>query len=171
MRNGEPRTPRKPRKPRKPGWWIPWSFVGFFVVVIAVNAGMMTAAFSTFTGLSTANHYRRGVSYNKALDAEAAQRARGWQTNVRFDQTGPRKGRLVVVFTDRKGEQLLSLDVSARIVRPTNAGDDFTAPLKPLGDGHYAADIAFPLRGQWRAEIIARRGTARHRLNQHLELK
>jgi nitrogen fixation protein FixH len=158
-------------KLRKPGWWIPWAFVGFFVVVVAVNAGMMTAAFSTFTGLSTANHYRRGVSYNKALEAEAAQRARGWQADARFEQTGPRTGRLVVAFKDRKGEQLLSLAVSARIVRPTNAGDDFTAALRPLGDGRYAADIAFPLAGQWRAEILAKRGTARHRLNQRFEIR
>jgi len=163
--------PRKPRTPRKPGWWIPWSFVAFFVVVVGVNAGMMTAAFSTFTGLSTANHYRRGVSYNKALEAEAAQRTRGWQATTGFVQTGPRKGRLVVTFTDRAGELLLSLDVTARIVRPTNAGSDFSIPLRPLGDGRYAADIAFPLAGQWRAEILAHRGTARHRLNRRFELQ
>jgi len=156
---------------RAPGWWIPWIFVGGFVVVVGVNAGMMAAAFSTFTGLDTANHYRRGVSYNKALEAEAAQRKRGWRAAVGFVQTAPRRGRLVVAFTDRAGARLLSLDVGARMVRPTNAGDDFKTVLKPLGDGRYAADIAFPLAGQWRAEVHARRGTARHRVNRRLDIK
>jgi nitrogen fixation protein FixH len=160
-----------PAKTRKPGWWIPWVFVGFFVLVVGVNAGMVTAAFSTFTGLDTANHYRRGVEYNRALEAEAAQRKRGWRASVRIVQTGPRKGRLVVTLTDRHGAGLLSLDVRALIVRPANVRNDFAAALKPLGDGRYAADINFPLAGQWRAEVLASRGTARHRVNQRFEIK
>jgi len=158
-------------KTRKRGWWIPWIFVGAFVFVVGVNAAMMTAAFSTFTGLDTANHYRRGVSYNKALEAEAAQSRRGWKASVRIVPTGPRRGRLVVAFADRQGAGLLSLDVTARIIRPTNARDDFAAVLKPLGDGRYAANIAFPLAGQWRAEVLARRGTARHRVDRRFEIK
>jgi len=158
-------------KPKRPGWWIPWTFVGGFVVVVAVNAGMVTAAFSTFTGLDTANHYRRGLSYNKALKAEAEQRRRGWKASLRFVQTDNRKGRLVASFADRNGTGLLSLDVAARIVRPTNARSDFTTVLKPLGDGRYAADIDFPLAGQWRAEVLARQGTARHRLDQRFQVK
>lgn len=159
------------KKPRKPGWWIPWTFVGGFVLVVAVNAGMVTAAFSTFTGLDTANHYRRGLAYNKALAAEAEQQRRGWTASLSFVQTAERKGRLIASFADRKGAGLLSLEVAARIVRPTNARSDFSAALKPLGDGRYAADIDFPLSGQWRAEVLARHGAARHRLNQRFEVK
>jgi nitrogen fixation protein FixH len=159
------------RKPRQAGWWIPWVFVGGFVLVIGVNAGMVTAAFATFTGLTTKNYYRRGLAYNKVLEAADEQRRRGWKAALRFIQTGTRKGRLVASFADRQGVGLLSLDVAVRMVRPTNAGNDFSAVLKPLGDGRYAADVAFPLPGQWRAEVLARRGKAEHRLNQHLEVR
>jgi len=159
------------RHGRKPGWWIPWSFVGFFVVVVAVNAGMMTAAFWTFNGLDTKNHYRRGIEYNKALEAQAAQVRRGWRTSVRFVQTGARRGRLEVSVSDRAGAGLLSLDVKALIVRPSNASDDFFAKLKPLGDGRYAADLAFPRAGRWRAEVLASRGSERHRVDRRLVIK
>lgn len=170
-RNTDAMGRRRRRHPGKPGRWIPWSFLGGFVLVVAVNAGMVAAAFSSFTGLDTANHYRRGLAYNEALQAEAEQRRRGWTATLRFVQTDPKKGRLVATFADRQGEGLLSLDVSARIVRPTNASDDFTAALRPLGDGRYAAEIDFPLPGQWRVEVLARRGAARHRFDRRFEVK
>jgi nitrogen fixation protein FixH len=158
-------------KPRQAGWWIPWVFVGGFVVVIGANAGMVAAAFATFTGLTTKNYYRRGLAYNKEIEAEREQRRRGWKATLRLVPTGQRKGRLIASFADRAGTGLLSLDVAVRMVRPTSAGHDFSTVLKPLGDGRYVADIAFPLPGQWRAELLARRGKAQHRLNQHFEIQ
>jgi nitrogen fixation protein FixH len=159
------------RKPRQPGWWIPWTFVGCFIVVVAVNAGMVTAALTSFTGLDTANYYRRGLAYNKDLEAQAEQQRRGWKASLRFVQTERRKGRLIATFADRAGVGLLSLEVEARIVRPTDAHDDFEVVFKPLGDGRYATDIDFPLAGQWRAEVLAWRGAAQHRLKQRFIVK
>ena len=50
--------------------------VAGFVVVVAVNAVMLTLALGTFNGLSTDGAYDRGLAYNQTLAAEAAQQAR-----------------------------------------------------------------------------------------------
>ena len=65
------------------GHWYPWLFVGFFGLVFAVNAVMIGIALSTWTGLETRDHYRKGVAYNEVIDKQAAQQARGWQASLR----------------------------------------------------------------------------------------
>ena len=150
-------------KTRKPGWWIPWSFIAFFAVVVSVNAGLVVMAFDSWTGISTPDAYRRGLAYNNVLEAEAAQRRQGWRAVVGFVPTGKRRGRIEVALSDRRGAALGGLDIGVRFVRPTSAGRDFVARLTGRGKGRYAADITFPLAGQWRAELVAKRGRALHR--------
>ena len=49
-------------RPRQPGWWYPWIFVGGMLVVIAVNGVLITMAVSTFSGIETEEHYRKGLA-------------------------------------------------------------------------------------------------------------
>lgn len=158
-------------KPRRPGWWIPWSFVAFFAVVFAVNAGLVFASFDSWTGITTPDAYRRGLAYNKALEAEAAQRRRGWRAKIRFVPTGNRRGRIIVAMSDRRGAALRGLWIGLHFVRPTSAGHDFDARLIGDREGRYAAEITFPLPGQWRAELVARSGRAIHRANETIEVR
>ena len=64
--------------------WIPWAFVGFFLVVFAVNGAMMTIAFKTWTGLDTENAYQEGLAYNDRL----AEVARGLSVDDLVAATG-----------------------------------------------------------------------------------
>ena len=56
--------------------------VTFFVVVGAVNAGMMAAAISTFTGLDSESPYREGLAFEQERSAAVAQQALHWQVQA-----------------------------------------------------------------------------------------
>ncbi|MHA1535977.1 MAG: FixH family protein [Alphaproteobacteria bacterium] len=158
-------------KTRKPGWWIPWSFLAFFAVVVSVNAGMIFAAFDTWSGLTTKDSYGSGIGYNKAIEAAAAQRRRGWRAQAAFVPTGASRGRIEISMRDRQGTALVALDIAVLFVRPTRSGRDFTTRLAHRGDGRYTADIAFSLPGQWRAEFTARRGRDIHRADKTIQVR
>ena len=55
--------------------------VGFFVIVGAVNAIMISAAVSTFGGVETENAYQAGLAFAREMAAVDAQDALHW--NVR----------------------------------------------------------------------------------------
>jgi nitrogen fixation protein FixH len=142
--------------------WIPWSFVGFFAVVFLANGLLITFALSSWTGLDGKDAYRRGVQYNKALEAAAEQAALGWQSRIAFADAGARAGRIEFVLTDRGDAPVRRAAVQAMIVRPTVAGHDFAATLTESAPGRYAAIVAFPLAGQWEVRVLADAADARY---------
>lgn len=148
--------------PRPPGWWYPRIFIGGMAVVVAVNLVLVYFAVSTFTGLETTDHYRKGLAYNQALAAAAQQAERGWTMALALSAApqpeGGRGGELAVDFADRSGQPLADLVVTATLIRPTQAGFDVSAPLVHRGGGRYAAPVTVALPGQWDARILARRG-------------
>ena len=78
-----PASPKRVKAPRQPGWYIPWIFVGVFMVVLAVNGVMVHFAVSSWTGIETENHFIKGLGYNNDLAGARAQAERGWQIDVR----------------------------------------------------------------------------------------
>lgn len=161
-----PRPPSPPppqaRRQRPRGWWYPWIFVGGMLVVIAVNAVLITAAIGTFPGFETRDHYRKGLAYNANLAAAREQDQRGWQMELAFqpehDDTGGHRGRLDVRFADAAGSPLAGLDVQARLIRPTQAGHDQELALVTQGDGRYSGAVNVTLPGQWEVRVLARDG-------------
>ena len=96
MASAQPAEQRRSR-------WIPYSFFGFFGVVLAVNGVMLTYALGTFNGLSVDGAYDRGLAYNEALAEYQAQRALGWDLDVAFAPDESRAGDLAVTARDRAG--------------------------------------------------------------------
>ncbi|TVR98669.1 MAG: hypothetical protein EA406_06090 [Rhodospirillales bacterium] len=153
------------RKQRPPGWCYPWIFVGGMAVVIAVNGVMAYAAVTTFSGVHTRDHYRKGLAYNEALVATAAQEARGWRVAVTFtpgDGDNGGLGTLQAAFTDADGHPLPDLAVTAELIRPTHAGHDRALALVHQGQGRYASRTELPLPGQWDVRIHASQGQDHH---------
>ncbi|MBK8176722.1 MAG: FixH family protein [Rhodospirillales bacterium] len=110
---------------RVPGWWYPWIFVGGLVIVIAVNAVMMTLAIGTFPGLETEDAYRKGIEYNQTIAAARAQDARGWHLDLHFTpspEAGVHGGDVSIAFVDRDGQALRELEVKVDFVRPLGEG-------------------------------------------------
>ncbi len=154
---------------RQAGWWYPWIFVVGMLVVVVVNAVMITLAIGTFPGLDTEDAYRKGIAYNQTLAAAEAQAERGWQaslsvkpasgTATQMAAIAPLSAEIDAGFVDRAGQPLGGLEVRAYLVRPTHdGGNDLVALLEERGGGRYVATVAVPLPGQWDVRLHARRG-------------
>jgi nitrogen fixation protein FixH len=141
--------------PARRSRWIPWTFVGFFLVVFIANGLLIVFALTSWTGLDGADAYRRGVHYNRALAAAAHQTELGWHSKIGFADAGGRAGRIEFTLTDRERAPVRHAAVKATIVRPTAAGHDFTETLAEASPGHYAAIISFPMPGQWEVRVLA----------------
>lgn len=142
------------------GRWIPWAFVGLFVVVAAVNGTMVTLALNSFPGLATEQAYNKGLAFNSALESAEARERLGWQVEMRFAQGGPLAGTVELRARDAAGKAVSDASVAARFVRPLGKGADFDASLRALGDGRYAGEARFPAPGLWelRFEVATPRG-------------
>ncbi len=138
--------------------WIPWLFVGGFLVVFAANGIMITIAVQTWTGLGTERPYERGIHYNDNLAAAREQDRLGWHHDVEIEAQAPQQARLVVALTDAEEKPVFADSVTAHLIRPTHEGFDFEATLDDGGAGRYSATLAFPLSGQWDVQLVARRG-------------
>ena len=152
--------------PERRSAWIPWAFVGFFVVVFAVNGTMVYFAATSWTGMygDGGSKYRQGLEYNQMLAEVAAQAAMGWQVDHGFERTEPGHGRLSMTLQDAHGNLLTDAVVQAELIRPTHSGTDFEVPLAHAGQGRYQVDIRFPHAGQWLVDLTADHARGTYRL-------
>ncbi|HYD32128.1 MAG TPA: FixH family protein [Azospirillaceae bacterium] len=156
---------------RSPGWYIPWLFVAFFLIVIGANATMMFFAFSTWTGLETEDHFRKGIQYNQDLEGARAQRERGWHVGFDFKPQPGLRGEVEVVLKDKYENFLSNAQVTVRLARPTAAGHDQTVPLEYKGEGRYAAPVQLPLVGQWDMHLNALHESGDYQKSQRILVK
>lgn len=157
-------APTAGRTARNPDWWIPWSFVAFFGVLVVVNAIMVFFAVKTWTGLDTDDAFRQGLAYNERLAQTNAQIDQGWQVQLDFSQAEAGAGQLEVALKDRYGTPLTHALVTAHVARPTDRAADFELVFEDLGNGLYRADLAPPLSGQWDVRLTAEHERGEHRL-------
>ena len=143
--------------------WIPWAFVGGFAIVFAANAIMVTFAMSSWTGLDTQDAYRKGLAYNRTLEAERRQAALGWQGAAVW-----RDGRLTVEMTDGRGDPLTAATMRADFIRPTAEGHDVSVDLAEVGGGRYAAPVTLPLDGLWDVRVVVHRSADTFQINQRI---
>lgn len=140
-------------------------------IVVIVNAILVYFAVSTWTGLDTVDHYRKGLAYNQALAAADAQAERGWTMAFSFQplaRAGGHGAELSVTFTDREDRPIENLSVEATVVRPTQVGYDVTVPLTHAGDGRYHGHVVLAMPGQWEARVHAKRSAETYRANHRL---
>lgn len=151
------RTP--PPVPDRRGAWIPWAFVAFMGVVVAVNAVMVYLALATFTGTTVDRAYERGRLYNAVLAEAARQASFGWRFELAWAPAGePFAGRIVLRAADRAGAPLDGLAIEGEVVRPLGRPRPIPLVLAPVGSGRYAAPVALDGAGQWEVRLVARRG-------------
>lgn len=135
--------------------WIPWVFVGGMLLVVAVNAVLVFASVSTFTGLTVAGSYDRGRAYNQVLSEAARQDALGWRAEVAAE------GRLLRVgVADREG-----LPVPGRldgVLRAPLEGTDLSLALVAVAPGRWQAALDAPRAGQWEVRLTMTGPEGRH---------
>jgi nitrogen fixation protein FixH len=137
---------------------IPWLFGAFFLVIIGVNATMVWFAVGSFPGLVTDRAYQAGLTYNRNLEAAAAQARLGWQVDLEAQPLAEGPTAVSLQLRDRDGVPLAGASVTARFQRPVETADDLFISLDDLGQGHYAGQLALPRRGVWDIHLVARRG-------------
>jgi nitrogen fixation protein FixH len=133
------------------------ALLAMFGVVILVNGVFAYFALSSHPGVVTEDSYAKGLRYNAALAAAAAQRDLGWRSEINFAPEGRRGGMLEVRIVDAAGVRVRDLDVAASIRRPVVSGHDQAVMLARAADGAYRAKIVLPLSGNWDVEINAER--------------
>jgi nitrogen fixation protein FixH len=124
--------------------------VGFFGVMLLANAIFVYFAVATFSGGDTSKPYQRGLAYNQTIEADAAQAARGWRTEI-----GYQSGTLAFHVTDRTGAPVTRLHVAAEFARPATDKHDRRVVLQEVSDGRYSAAIDLP-QGLWVISVASR---------------
>ena len=99
--------------------WIPWVFVGFFVVVFGANAAMVAFALTTWTGVETDHPYEDGNAYQKILDAEHRQAELGWKVDLDFQAKNRDHAAVTVTMLERDSAPIRRAAVHVRFLRPT----------------------------------------------------
>lgn len=145
------------------GRWIPWIFVAGFGVVIAVNAVLIAAAVSTYTGTTTQGAYNRGLGYSEVLAEASRQHALGWRGTV------SRADASVVVSLRLPDGTPLPADatVTGSLQRPL---ERLALPLdfRPIAPGGWRAAAEVPAPGAWEAVLTVSRGADRFELRERL---
>jgi nitrogen fixation protein FixH len=157
-------------RPQRRSLWIPWTFVGLMLVVVAVNATLIYYAEHTFSGLDTEKYYQEGVDYNTSLKDAAASAALGWTGKASIDGNGGQH-RVRIAIVDQSGAAVSGLKVTLHLVRPVSTAMDQFVDLKPVAPGIYAADVKLPALGVWDLRFEATGGKATWQSTQRLFVK
>lgn len=145
---------------RRVDWWIPWSFVAAFLVVLGANVTLVVFATKTWTGLETRNAYVKGVNYNDTLAEARLQEALGWESSITVTVGDRGQVVLEVALSSDDGKPLNGVRVSARFIRPTHEGNDAALDLAAFGSGHYKGETVLALDGIWDVQVTAARDGA-----------
>ncbi len=153
------------------GRWIPWLFVAFFAVVVAVNGVMIWLALSSWTGLAANNSYDKGLQYNRNLAAAQRQAALGWRPRLAARLVPGAGAEAELLLLDAAGRPVPGAQVVAAFERPTSDAADFRIPMLETSPGAYRAAFELPLVGAWNAHLTIRRGDELYVHEQRLMLR
>jgi len=138
---------------RKSDRFIPMYFVLFFCFLFVVDGTMVYLAVSSHRGVVNENAYETGLKYNDVLKEAEAQKKSGWTSKIAMQKDGG----ISVSLADADGVALTGVDVTGRVVRPTQDGYDFDLMFEKQKSetGVYTAKADFPLSGSWEVLIRA----------------
>jgi nitrogen fixation protein FixH len=121
------------------------ALIGFFGVMLVVNAIFTYYAIATFGGGDTSKPYQKGIRYNETIAAAEGQVDRGWQGAVSYTAQGTR---LAVNLSDRSGGPVRGVNMTGVAGRPVTDKDDVRLQFKEQTPGVYVAEARLA-PGQW----------------------
>ncbi|MCU7919658.1 MAG: FixH family protein [Candidatus Thiodiazotropha sp. (ex Epidulcina cf. delphinae)] len=146
---------------KKSAWRSPWviAWVTMVVIFFTMNMIMIYLAVDNNPGLVVDDFYDRGQDYEKNMLKRQARNP-GWTMRVelprRIEIDQPVLCRFSVV--DRDGAPVSRDEVTFYAYRPSDADQDFSAPMKQVEPGLYEAQVSFPLKGAWDTLVSIRNG-------------
>ena len=130
------------------GFWVLFSFIAFFGVIVAVNSVFITQALSTHSGVITEKPYEKGLEFDAMVEAAKAQP----QLSQEFSYAD---GILRWDLRDENGVALRGADVTARLVWPVKSGYDMDVTLFETAPGIYEVQANLPRKGRWKTTLKA----------------
>ncbi|MFM8989606.1 MAG: FixH family protein [Alphaproteobacteria bacterium] len=151
------------RMVRLPGSPIPWIFVACMGLVVAVNAGMVAAAISTYSGLAHDNAFGRGLAYNRVLEAQERQDGLGWRVEVELGAPAGDDGARVLRLRlgDAAGAALEQARAPLELRRPVERVAPVVVALEARGPGEFEGRVVLARAGQFDARVVVQRGADR----------
>jgi nitrogen fixation protein FixH len=110
--------------------------VGFFLVVIAVDASFAVIAYRTHPGEVSVTPYEDGLVYDREIRQLHAQQALGWQAAA-----AAAPGQVVIEVRDRAGAPVRGLKVAGKLERPATEAGRLTPRLVETGPGVYVGRV------------------------------
>lgn len=140
---------RDGRRPRElTGRTVLLCLVAFFAVVASVNAIMMTAAVTTFSGVETKNAYQAGVSFAREEAAAEAQEFRHWKVNSSLRHVANGLTQVEISAQDRGGQPLAGLEATVSLIHPNDRRLDRPITTQANAAGRFSG-VVNPSPGQW----------------------
>jgi len=141
--------------PRPSDKWIPYYFVGFFILLISILIPMAVIAFRTHSGVITEHAYEKGLAYNQDIAAQKQQAILQWNGELTALHTTDNQTQIDLALADKDGKDIDNADVTLLLIRPTQEGMDQKTKMIPVSSGHYSIKISLPASGLWDAQISA----------------
>ena len=175
---------------RKGMHWAPKAFIGFFMVVFALNAsflyisnkGLPPAVAKWFlpgadketlhTGFPGV--VAHGTEASKEIGSELTARNRqmrlGWRVELSGLDALSRDGaaQVTVRAHDRDGSPMQDAQVTLELLRPAQSARDQSLPLPLSGPGQYQAWVTLTEVGRWIAVARVTRGGDQYQIEQQL---
>jgi len=129
--------------------WIPGLFVGFFIFLACVEALLITLSVNSFSGLSEADPYRRGLAYNDTIAERRKERDLGWRVSIGFEPEGALRGIIKIAARDAQGAELKGAEITATAERPMEGKPPQLIKLSALEDGAAEGALAVDTPGRW----------------------
>lgn len=168
--------------------WGPGIIIGFFAVIIAMDAMFVTVATnglngrvaemilpkprhaetvsSNFPGVISHDFQKKEALYNNYLHQVEQQKERGWQ--VQYGWIGTAIAGRVTPFQltarDKEGLPINAADAEVRFLRPSDKREDFMLKLVEVAPGVYRQDVTPPHFGLWQVVITLQRGEDVHEI-------
>jgi len=121
--------------------------LGFFGVVIAVNAIMAKLAIQTLPGTEVDSAYSASLAYENEIAAAHDQNARNWKVDAHI-QRGPDGGAMLQA-RDNSGLPMTGLKFQGRFERPADRRADQAVALAEVASGIYRGSAPLIGPGQW----------------------
>ena len=135
------------------GWHVLWTLLGALAIVSAVNGVFIYKAIATYSGDVAIEPYRKGLHYNKRIEADERQARLGWVSEI--DLRGD-DGPVVVRLTQASGEPVTGLVVSGELGHAATARNDIKFTARETAPGVYEAAVK-PGPGSWIVSFAASR--------------
>lgn len=132
------------------GWHVLASLVAFFGVMIAANGVFLYFAVTTFTGIETADAYRKGVAYNASLEEARQLDKLGWQGTLKATSD-----RIEFVLKNADGQPVRGVRVEGRVGRPATDTFDQSVAFEDDGSGLYRSEPLQLAPGNWIVAVEA----------------